>query len=248
MKGLKIRLEREGETPLPVLLLPGLDGTGEMLIRLNELLSTARPSSIVRYPDDRPLSYDGLTEFALSHAPAEPFVVLGESFSGPVAVEIAAREKRVAGLILASSFVRSPVPRMLAPLLRVFNPKQIPAKIIHALMIGPDGSPALKAQLDRILARLPPEIIRLRIDSILTIDRRERLKDVTSPILCLQGRFDRLIAPRFWADIAMAHSSRELCWIDGAHMLLETHAEKSAGAINAFCERLGTDPRLIIEA
>src|SRR6266849_5616303 len=92
---------------LSVLLLPGLDGTGQLLRDLSEQLAGHRPVHVISYPVDRPLDYGQLTALVEARLPNGQFVILGESFSGPIAIEIAAREKqRVAGLILASSFAR----------------------------------------------------------------------------------------------------------------------------------------------
>jgi pimeloyl-ACP methyl ester carboxylesterase len=86
-----------------IVLLPGMDGTGELLRPLAEQLSTHRLVQLVSYPVDRSLSYEELVPYVRERLPGDRFVILGESFSGPIAIETAATESRTAGLILASA-------------------------------------------------------------------------------------------------------------------------------------------------
>jgi len=68
-----------------VVLLPGLDGTGEMFTPLVGALGPDIRSIVVRYPD-APLDYAGYQAIARAALPAqEPYILLGESFSGPIA-------------------------------------------------------------------------------------------------------------------------------------------------------------------
>src|SRR5262245_16901579 len=101
--------------PTPTLvLLPGLDGTGDFFQPLLEALGDSVRSSVVSYPIDG--GYDYATCLALTRAklPADgPFVVLGESFSGPIAITLAAQGlPGLAGIVLASTFARNPRPRL----------------------------------------------------------------------------------------------------------------------------------------
>lgn len=96
---------------LPLLLLPGLDGTG----RLYDEFSAALPSQIdlrpLSYPADEALGYDELAERVRSELPTEPWVLIGESFSGPLALKLAAeRPAGLMGLVLVATFGRRPLP------------------------------------------------------------------------------------------------------------------------------------------
>ena len=75
---------------MTLVLLPGLDGTGDLFSNFVEALSPSLEAKIVRYPADRPLSYVDLFPIALNSIPTKPFVLLGESFSTPLAVRLAA--------------------------------------------------------------------------------------------------------------------------------------------------------------
>ena len=122
---------------IPLVVLPGMDGSGVLLTALVENLAPFRPVEVIAFPNERPLGYDELTAFALQRTPSERFVVLGESFSGPIAIEVAATQQRVAGLILASTFARHPMPTLLAPLAGLLDLRWLPAGLVQAALLGP---------------------------------------------------------------------------------------------------------------
>lgn len=78
---------------LPVLvLLPGLDGTGKLFAEFVRALNPTVECVVVAYPKDQPMGYEELEGLVVSALPKDrAFVLLGESFSGPLAIRIAAR-------------------------------------------------------------------------------------------------------------------------------------------------------------
>jgi pimeloyl-[acyl-carrier protein] methyl ester esterase len=223
---------------LTVVLLPGMDGTGELLAPLVARLSVHRSVQVIAYPTGKPLGYDGLLAFAVNHAPKERFVLVGESFSGPIAIELAASLPSVLGLVLASSFARHPMPSLLAPLARIIDLAWIPNSIAVAALLGSTAAPELKAHLIQVLARLPRELIRVRAFEVLRVDKRNRLREVRCPMLCLHGRLDRLVRKKYVDEIVSAKPECQVHWFEAPHMLLETHPDDAANAINQFCLRL----------
>ena len=222
----------------PLLLLPGMDGTGILLHPLAKILRAHHPVQVIAYPDTKVLGYDDLTTLVLDNAPKGRFVILGESFSGPIAIEVAARERRVAGLILASSFARHPMPALFAPLAQILDLKWIPKTIIEAALLGSRAQPDVKECLGKVLATLPREIIRARVSEALRVDKRSRLRTITCPLLCLHGRSDRLVGRKCLDEIVSSHPNAEVQIFDAPHMLLETRMSEAAEAITLFCNRL----------
>lgn len=225
-------------TNTAIILLPGMDGTGELLKPLAERLSAHRPTHIIAYPGDRHLDYDQLAQFVGERVPRHRFVILGESFSGPIAIEIAATNPRVAGLILASSFACHPLPRWMSPLTCLLDARWMPSKIMAAAIMGSAATPELERRLRDVLRSLPPAVLRARAKDALRVDRRDRLRETTCPMLCLHGSADLLIGQRDISDILAARPDCELRELDAPHMLLATHADAAAIVIDAFCERV----------
>jgi pimeloyl-[acyl-carrier protein] methyl ester esterase len=217
-----------------------MDGTGVLLADLAARLLRRRRVEVISYPADPLLGYDRLTALVMKRMPNERFVVLGESFSGPIAIEVAASvPQRVAGLVLASSFARSPLPALIAPLAKKLDRRWVPPWSIEAALLGAGRTPALKASLREVVAALPRDVIRRRIAEVASVDKRERLRQVACPILCLVGSRDRLVGRKFADEIACVRPDCAIRVLDAPHMLLETHAEAAADAIDGFCERAG---------
>jgi pimeloyl-ACP methyl ester carboxylesterase len=73
---------------------------------------------------------------------------------------------------------------------------------------------------------------------VLRVDVRHRLQDVTCPILCLHGHTDRLVRRQSVEEIVTVQPRCEVRWLNAPHMLLATHAEAAAKAIEDFCMQL----------
>jgi len=81
------------EVCVKLVLLPGLDGTGELFEHFVNALTDQTQALIFRYPAEARLGYAELTKFVKEQLPVnEPYILLGESFSGPIAVSIAATQ------------------------------------------------------------------------------------------------------------------------------------------------------------
>src|SRR5262245_46173500 len=117
-----------------------MDGTGRLFAPLLQQLSPNITASVVRYPTDVPLGYTELLPIVTNAAIGDDFVVLGESFSGPLAMVLAAaKPAKLRGVILCASFVESPIPcqlRWSINLLRSWMIKWTPRWIIGAILLG----------------------------------------------------------------------------------------------------------------
>jgi pimeloyl-ACP methyl ester carboxylesterase len=103
-----------------LVLLPGLDGTGRLFDPLLAALPGSFAPKVVAYPPDKPLNYHQLIPYIREVIPWDaPYVLLAESFSGPLALEFAAVQwENLRGVVLCASFVTNP----LHPLLRLLPP------------------------------------------------------------------------------------------------------------------------------
>ena len=99
--------------PEHLLLLPGLDGTGELFVHFIAALPESWTAVTVTYPTDRFLTYAGLRPFVAAAAPQlGRFVLVAESVSTPLALWYAAtKPQNLVAVIICAGFVRSPVLR-----------------------------------------------------------------------------------------------------------------------------------------
>ena len=94
-----------------IVLLPGMDGSGALFGDF--IAALGLNPVIVAYPPDTPQTYDELEHFVHQSLPAgEPYILLGESFSGPVAIRIASRKPAgLKALVLVCTFAALPPSR-----------------------------------------------------------------------------------------------------------------------------------------
>ena len=92
-----------------LLLLPSMDGTGLLFEPLVQALPPSLQARAVAYPPDQPLGYNDLLPLVqATAAEGGDFVVVGESFSGPLALMLAAdRPVDLPCVVLCASFVRN---------------------------------------------------------------------------------------------------------------------------------------------
>ena len=119
-----------------LMLLPGMDGTGRLFGPLLRILPQGLEVTVFAYPPDRPCGYAELLPLVEAAVPeGGEFVVLGESFSGPLALLLAARRPRgLRGVILCASFARGPwrfPARWLGLLIRPFWFRAVPGSLIR---------------------------------------------------------------------------------------------------------------------
>jgi pimeloyl-ACP methyl ester carboxylesterase len=228
---------------LPTLvLLPGLDGTGDFFAPLVEALGERIATRIVRYPLTGACDYQTCRAIARAALSTDgPHVLLGESFSGPISIEIAARAPAgLAGLILCASFVKNPRPLLglLRPLLPILPLHNSPLAVSRALVLGRFSAPAVRVLHQQILMRLPAATLRSRLKAVIACDVRAALKSVRVPVLGLTARHDRLIPRAATRAIRQSAPSAQIVELDAPHCLLQCAPQAAADAILTFVRQL----------
>ncbi len=222
---------------MKVVLLPGLDGTGELFAGL---LRTAPPGievSIVRYPGREILDYDGHLEVARRHLPATgPFLLVAESFSGPIGIRLAAEAPPgLVGLVLCNTFARRPSWRGFRHLpWELFFRRPVPRFTVRRRLAGRWTSPEWVRVVRRATADVDPAVLAARMRSVLSVDVSEELRRVAVPLLYLHGTRDGLVPRRSLEHIRAVKPSVEVVELDAPHMLLEVVPEEAWGAIVTF--------------
>jgi len=220
-----------------LVLLPGLDGTGSLFRGFLKALDPGIKTIIVSYPPDRDMDYDGLKAIARSFLPEnDPFILLAESFSGPIAISIAASQPTgLRGLILTCSFARNPRPLLapLLPLVRLLPVRAAPTALLAAPALGRFATPARRSELAEILSRVRPSVIRTRLRAVLTVDVRALLARIDLPVLYLRASEDRLV-PRSASDDFAAMPRVRFAEIEAPHFLLQANPEEAAAHVEAF--------------
>ena len=134
---------------LTLVLLPGMDGTGELFSEFVAALPPSCATVIVRYPTEESLSYQELEGIVRAACPvSELFILVAESFSTPLAIKYAATHPaNLAGMVLCAGFAASPVRGWRRLLVSLFAPLllrvPLPNIALRFWLIGPDASASL---------------------------------------------------------------------------------------------------------
>jgi len=226
-----------------LVLLPGLDGTGELFQPLLRELPAKWQTVVVAYPMDAAAGYDALTGLAAQLLPIEgPIVLLGESFSGPVAIRLAAKlGSRLKALVLCCTFACNPRPglSMLGGLIRWLPSLGAMPSSLAALTLLSSNPPAeSKALLATALATLPAAVLRARLRMVMTVDATRELAMVLAPVLYLQATYDRIVPPAAAVDVQRLCPQTVVTRLAGPHGLLQAAPAASAAAMTSFLARL----------
>jgi pimeloyl-ACP methyl ester carboxylesterase len=225
-----------------LLLLPGMDGSEALF---QPLVQSAPPDvSVVTvgYPPGGANTYQDLLPRIQAILPRQgPFFMLGWSFSGPLALMVAAqRPPGLAGIVLASSFVRRPAPyvpswahHLARPLLFRFYPAFSQVKAL----LGGYTTPELRALLARAHSQAGPEALACRVRAALTVDATAALAACPVPVLYLRADRDRVVPASRADEIRRLLPTLEIAELAGPHLALATNPVASWAAITAFMTR-----------
>lgn len=230
---------------LPALIvLPGMDATGTLHTAfIDAMAARGMATSVIAYPHDLPLDYGQLLPFVRAALPRDaPFVLLGESFSGPLALAVAASAPRgLQGLILSTTFARAhwSIGRALRPLLHWLPMRGMPSPALSWWLLGRWATPGLRDALQTALAQVAAPVLRERLRAVLDVDMRASVPGVAVPVLCLQASDDRLLparAQREWVRL-LPHAQQHT--LAGPHLLLQANPQAAADVVQRFVGRLG---------
>lgn len=223
-----------------LVLLPGIDGTGELFAPF--LAAYAGETTVVRYPTSEAVGYRELEEKVRAELPTDaPYFLLAESFSGPIAIALASSPPPLLkGVILSCTFARSPRPvlgvfRGLIP----FLPARPPMAVLDRLLCGRFSSPTLRLALERALALVSPDVLRARLSAAATVEAVPQLRQVRIPLLYLLAADDRVV-PATASDLVLKTAQEiRLVKLAGPHFLLQTLPNETASAVREFMEETG---------
>lgn len=225
---------------MKLVLLPGLDGTGELFAPFIDVL-TGIDVQVISYPPDRPMNYAGHEAHVREQLPeSEHYVVLAESFSGPVGITIAAsRPANLRGLILCCSFASNPLPvfRHLSRLIGLGPAVKIPPAWAAPWLYAGRSTPTLRQLHEQAMSQVSAATLRARVAAVLAVDYTAKLREVGIPMLYLLATEDRLVPRSALENIRRAKPDTSVAEIDAPHFLLQTAPTLAAESVKAFLHR-----------
>jgi pimeloyl-ACP methyl ester carboxylesterase len=229
---------------LTLLLLPGMDGTGELFADFVKLLPGWIEPRVVSYPRERKLSYDQLLPILKSALPTdEPFAILAESFSTPLAVKCAAEAPpRMRALLLCAGFVSPPrrdvlrrVALILAPVLFGFG---LPERVCRHFLVGNTAPKSLVDGVRAAVSRVASGVLAHRLRSVLTCNVERELRSVSAPLLYIYGIEDRLVHRSSFEEIQQTKPDVLLASVEAPHLILQARPHEAVDVVVRFLRQV----------
>jgi pimeloyl-ACP methyl ester carboxylesterase len=227
---------------LALVLLPGLDGTGLLFARFASALPPEIEPRVVSYPEEQVLGYDELLPRVRSLLPADrPFALLGESFSGPIALRLAAeRPAGLVGVVLAASFHRHPAARWLGgvrSLVGLAMSRPPPTWAARAFLVGPRAPRELVLEIRRANAGVAGAVLGARVRAALSVDASGALARCPVPLLYLGGARDLIVWPAAARQVRALRPDAEVRMLDAPHLVLQRRPADAAAIVAEFLRR-----------
>ena len=219
-------------------------GTGALFADFVRELPSTFSAQVVEYPNDISLSYPELLDLVRFCVPtSEPFVIVAESFSTPLAIQFAATNPaNLKGLVLCAGFATSPVRGLLeflapflAPILSHFPVNEFGASIV---LYGSTAPKELIARVREAIVSVKPKVLMNRVRAVVSCNALEELRGIRVPILYIQARQDGLVNAVCLDEIRRVKPEIEVVVLDASHMLLQGMPRETAESVAEFVRRL----------
>lgn len=225
------------ETAAPTLIiLPSFTGQDIALDAFTEALAPLNVR-ILQLPTEGEQDYDNLVAHIRTQLPSEPIILLGESFSVPIAAAIAARAPNVKKLILVSGFLslsaKAPYPLRRYPRL----PKHIHSawtrwRLRNSLFNRVSAD--LQSTLTDAIRRMPLSLYEKRVTALQGLPLYH--PPIKQPCLVIQGEYDALLDTPLVNDLSQKTQDIQIATLPTHHFVLQSEPTLSATIIKRFIE------------
>ena len=213
---------------MKLVLLPGLDGTGKLFAPLIEALPLSIEIQVITYPLNKKLSYHELVQYVKQNLPKEDYVLLAESFSGPIAYEVAfSKPTKLKSLILVATFLKNP-----RPLLLKFIPSSqvlalpIPTIVSKIFFLGFSVEIKTIELFNEAIKTVSPSVMQFRLKEIAQLkpsSQKVRLKTTY-----IQATNDKLVPSKSLQDWQKVCDDLEVFKVKGEHFILQANPIRCA--------------------
>jgi pimeloyl-ACP methyl ester carboxylesterase len=217
-----------------------MDGTGTLFSDFISALPRGTEARVISYPPDRPMGYAELEAHVFRQLPSHPFILVGESFSGPIAIAVAAAAPpQLRGVVLVCSFAKAPMPQLLGVPVSYLPLWRAPTRLAAAVLLGRYAKPSIRERLSGAMRKVSAQAWRSRLHAVLSVDVTGQLSAVKVPMLYLRASRDRVVRRSAWHLINRLLPSAQLSELEGPHFLLQAKPVESAARIAAFAKEVG---------
>jgi len=215
-------------TDQTLVLVPGLDGTGDLFKPLLQVIPPEVDTVIIEYPRDKVLSKNNLAEIVRNQIPRnKPIVILAESFSGPLVINLLKHHPfDLKGVVFCATFARSPR-KILLNLIKILPLSYllrlpIPDSLLKYFCVGVDASKELIFIVKEAIRAVNPEVLAERLRILANIDESDSIRALANTSCSfIQALDDKLVPKHCLKDFINGIPNLKITAIPGSHFILQ---------------------------
>jgi len=215
---------------IKILLLPGMDGTGLLLKTFAGYLEG--DVRIIRYTTEQKQSYRALVKYVASQLQAHAqYVVVAESFSGPIAYDLLKTHTNIISVVFVASFITRPHHGLL--ITKYFPYRFMGTKFpdfVAKFLLGKLASAATVAHFQQAVRRVSSQVLGHRIRQMATLTKPQAKIHIRCSYL--RPSHDVLVSNECKQVIkAQCHDFMEYR-VEGSHFVLQVNPKAAAEVVN----------------
>ena len=210
---------------MKIVLLPGLDGTGNLFNPLLKFIPEENVT-VIALPMHGEQTYSALAAYCKGRMPREPYILVTESFSGPIGLMLAAIDDSfLKKLILVATFASPPKPFVskLCSYLPLKQLIRLPLSGIASriLFLGFNTPSEIIEGFMSAVALVPSGIMkkRLQVASSFRID----IEQINKPVVYIQPTTDFLVPNSCYSVVSQFCPNITLQKVKGPHFILQAN-------------------------
>ena len=224
---------------MKLILLPGLDGTGELFYPLTSLLKNY-DLQIIAYPDNKKLSYAKLIMLVKNQLPKEEeYIIVAESFSGVIAYNIALEKpNNLKFIVFVATFIENP-----RPILSKFIPIGLLKFLlslplfditIKKILLNSNASKKLIILVKNTINNIKSDILYFRLLQIINLKQVSQKISIES--IYLQASKDYLVPKSAYNVFQKYIPNIHFYEVIGSHLLLQSNPKECIEIITKYLE------------
>jgi len=211
---------------MELILLPGMDGTGILFKPFLKSLPKDISTKVINYPCNQALSYKELISYVNKQLPKDKeYILLAESFSGPIAHKLA-RNEELKAIIFVASFIQPPNKLLaLSKILPIsfFIPKQLP-DILLKFLLGPLASKEIYKLVNESLLEVNKHVLSFRLKEMAELPKKSN--ESISKSNYIQAISDNLVSQQQAVKIEQVSKESTIYQVEGSHFILQVNPKK----------------------
>ena len=229
---------------MKLVLLPGLDGTGVLFQPLLDCLSNEIDCQVLALPSEGSQDYAVLIDaLAADLEGSGDLVLLAESFSGPIALELKRRlGGRVKGLIFVASFLACPNNwlKWLGPILplKLLMALPMPNFLLRRYLLGSDADSELLRRFKDVIQSVDSRLLAERLEVVCQLRAKVDPEPLRLPCFYIDALGDRLLNDRALEDFYEVFGRVSQRRVSGPHLLLQSRPRECASIVESLISGL----------